>query len=113
MPMYEYECNDHGTFEVLKSLAQYAEPAECPVCDVVATRVLSTPHLSGLSRPDMIARDRNERSSHEPRRVTSTHDHHHPHHKEAKALASAKGNAPQQPVYKKYTGARPWVIEHG
>ena len=112
MPVYEYQCDDHGVFEVLKSLAEYAEPAACPSCDVTATRLLSTPHLSGLARPNMIAHERNERSRHEPRRVKSTHDHAHPHHREARAIASAKGE-PQKPVLKQYTGARPWVIEHG
>ncbi|MDB4973310.1 MAG: regulatory protein FmdB family [Myxococcaceae bacterium] len=112
MPMYEYECRDHGVFEVLKSLAQYAEPAACPECDLTAMRVLSTPRLSGLSRPDMIAHSHNERSRHEPRHAKSTHDCAHPHHKEARALAAHKGQ-PAKPTLKKYTGVRPWVIEHG
>ncbi|MDB4987957.1 MAG: FmdB family transcriptional regulator [Myxococcaceae bacterium] len=110
--MYEYECREHGLFEVLKPLAEYADPTVCPECDGMASRVLSTPRLSGLSRPDMIAHARNEKSRHEPRHAKSLHDHAHPHHAHARAAAENKG-PPPQPVLKRYTGARPWVIEHG
>jgi len=112
MPMYEYECDDHGAFEVLKSLSEYAEPTQCPDCGLEATRLLSAPRLSGLARPDMIAHARNERSRHEPRHAKTVHDRAHPHHAHAEA-ANARRGGPAQPVLKSYTGARPWVIEHG
>jgi putative FmdB family regulatory protein len=112
MPMYEYECSDHGVFELLKALAQYAEPACCPECDQRAERVLSAPRLSGLMRPGMIAHARNEQSRHEPRHARSIHDCAHPHHKQPEARPTQR-REPAKPTLKKYTGVRPWVIEHG
>lgn len=98
MPVYEYECAEHGRFESLRALAEYAEPASCPTCESAAPRVLSTPHLSSLARGTMLAHERNEKSRHEPRHAAHAHP------------PAPKSAAP---ALKSYRGARPWVIEHG
>jgi len=104
MPVYEYECSAHGLFEQLRPLAEYAEPAACPTCASAVARVLSAPHLCGLARSVRVAHERNERARHEPH-VASTPSRQPP----PRALAQAGA----RPALKRYTGARPWVIEHG
>ncbi len=107
MPVYEYECEEHGVFELLRPIAERAEPAPCPNCEQAAARVVSVPRLSGMSRPTLIAHERNERSRHEPRHVHTGHAH--GSHAHGSAAPSAPG---QRPALKRYTGARPWVVEH-
>ena len=69
MPMYEYSCAKHGTFEALRAIEQRAAPARCPDCSARSKRVLSAPRLRGMERSTLIAHERNERSRHEPRVV--------------------------------------------
>lgn len=102
MPVYEYECDRHGLFEVLRPMAESAQPAPCPDCEVLAARVLSAPQVAVLARPARIAHERNERSRHEPR-VASLPERDTkkpPTHGETRPLQRARGS-------------RPWVIEHG
>ena len=43
MPMYEYTCPECGsTFELLRSLSQADQDAECPSCHKSARRKMST-----------------------------------------------------------------------
>jgi hypothetical protein len=48
MPLYEYECEQHGRYEVLEYRPPPAEYAPCPACDVPAPLV---PSLTTM-RPD-------------------------------------------------------------
>lgn len=101
MPIYEYECESHGVFEQLRSMADHRAPAACPTCDGEARRILSAPTLSAMPRSQVVARDRNERSRHEPtvsKGPTHGHDHHHKPKKADKLHV--------------YSGPRPWVMEH-
>lgn len=50
MPIYEYECEEHGRFEVLEHRAPGAEFKSCPACDVPAPLV---PSLT-VMRPDTL-----------------------------------------------------------
>lgn len=38
MPIYEYDCPKHGTFEKLLSRAEADKPQPCPVCNSETTR---------------------------------------------------------------------------
>jgi len=97
MPMYEYECHTHGTFEAMRALAEAALPEPCPTCGAHASRILSVPRLSQVSRAERIARDRNERSSHEPRSVR-------------KAQSAPRH---ERPALQRSPHSRPWALEHG
>jgi putative FmdB family regulatory protein len=101
MPLYEYECTDHGVFETLRPLAEYAAPAPCPDCALPAGRVVSVPNLTSVPRSTRVARERNERSCHDPHHVHSRADPRHP-----------KGEPRAAPALRAYTGKRPWVMEH-
>lgn len=96
MPIYEYECPEHGVFERERAMAEARSPAPCPVCDVAARRIISAPNLTALPRSAVLARDRNERSRHEPRVVQ----------REAR-----RDTGP--PRARSHAGPRPWVLEHG
>ncbi len=45
MPIYEFECTDHGCFELTRPMAQMREPAPCPECGELGKRLLSAPKL--------------------------------------------------------------------
>ena len=103
MPVYEYECREHGLFELLNSLSQSRDPAPCPTCALPGARVLSAPHLCAMPRSALLARDRNERSRCDPR-LSNTPD----------GCGQPARSSPQRPApLQAYHGRRPWVIEHG
>jgi putative FmdB family regulatory protein len=105
MPIYEYECKKHGVFELLKGVAQAYEPGLCPDCELPGPRLISAPHLSVMARSQVVARDRNERSQYEPRMSSSPGSCSH-------SGPCNHGRKATPGKLKKYTGKRPWVIEH-
>lgn len=70
MPIYEFECVDHGPFELTRPMIQMRDPAECPACGALAKRWLSVPNVARGSAVARRAAAVNERSQHEPRIVT-------------------------------------------
>jgi putative FmdB family regulatory protein len=94
VPLYEYECIDHGVFEDQRSIAESAEDGACPVCLCGARRIVSAPNLGQLARSQVKAIDRNERSRHEPRVVRTE-----------PPRAAERG-----PL--RSTGGYPWAIGH-
>jgi putative FmdB family regulatory protein len=68
MPTYEYDCQDCGGFDAIRTMSQRNEPCACPECGVAATRVFaSAPRLACVSSDTRTAMDRNEKARHEPR----------------------------------------------
>lgn len=100
MPIYEYECRQHGVFEELRPMQRSAEGAECPSCSAPAPRVLSATRTRLVPRAVSTAVARNEKSQHAPDVCSSGH--HHP-------PTRARARPGQAQVYR----GRPWVIEHG
>ena len=100
MPMYEYECESHGVFEAIRSLRDAALPDPCPTCGLAARRVLSAPRLAQMAASEVIARDRNERSRHEPRVVKGGPS--------GQPLAKNV----ERPALQRSPSPRPWVLEH-
>ncbi len=86
MPLYEFRCNECGTFDQWRTLAECNHPANCPSCQSPAKRIFSPPTiLSGSlrlktenSEPQLVKRDRQ----------------------------------PEQPKIKSHTDGRPWMISH-
>jgi putative FmdB family regulatory protein len=96
MPLYEYDCNRHGVFETLHSMHDAQAPERCPSCGEQAPRVLSAPRLACVSPNERKARDRNEKSRHEPR-------------------ISRKSDKPiksERPALHTSHSSRPWAIGH-
>lgn len=69
MPIYEFECAEHGAFELTRSIARMREPAPCPECGEHGKRLLSAPNLATGSVIARRAAAVHERSQHAPRIV--------------------------------------------
>ena len=100
MPIYEYECSEHGVFEELRPMQRCAEPADCPSCAQSAPRVLSVTRVRQVSHAVGVAHERNEKSQHSPHVCSS-------------GCAHGKPRAPKSTQPQVYRGKRPWVMEHG
>jgi putative FmdB family regulatory protein len=98
MPVYEYECAEHGVFERSRPMAEASLAAACPSCACDAPRILSAANVpclpSGLSRAHAV----NERSRHEPRRV--------------ERVPRRESVAPRESPRPVAAGGRPWAIGH-
>lgn len=110
MPLYEYHCENCGTFAAFGRISTSAAPAVCPGCGAQARRLISAPALALMRPAAREAARRNERAAHAPTVVRRTCGCTGPHHcgksepREARpvsaALASGKANA------------RPWMLGH-
>lgn len=50
MPTYDYDCKDHGAYDVIRSIKEYKPDDPCPKCGVVGSRVFSSKvHFIGAS----------------------------------------------------------------
>lgn len=97
MPLYEYECSEHGLFDDQRRMSEFTAPSPCPVCARDAPRVLSAARIRGMRGSEILARDRNERSAHEPRIVSRSR--------------GAPG-IPKQPAPTCASPSRPWMLGH-
>lgn len=97
MPLYEYECREHGVFELVRPMAESRLGAPCPRCGLLSARILSTPARLCLPRATRVAHERNERSRHEPKLVQR----------------EAVSSSPVQSPPLRHGGGRPWALEHG
>jgi putative FmdB family regulatory protein len=103
MPIYEYECQQHGLFEEMRPMQRSSEGADCPECATISPRVLSPTRTNVVPRATSLAHARNEKSQHSPE--VCTHAHGHAHH--------ARPQKPRPGQLQAYRGKRPWVMEHG
>ncbi len=110
MPVYEYECTEHGVFESLRPMADYQLPHACPSCGMHAPRVVVTAiSLGDVPTATRKAHERNERSAHAP---TSS--------RESKHGAGCSCCSPRKPSKtvttpgggKSFPTQRPWMISH-
>jgi putative FmdB family regulatory protein len=96
MPTYEFECGEHGTFELMRRMAEAKLPAACPTCGGAARRILSSPNVALMAASARIATAVNERSRHEPRLVQR----------------EAPKSEPARPKLHGSSCGRPWAIGH-
>jgi putative FmdB family regulatory protein len=112
MPLYDYECAEHGGFSAMRAMAQRNEPQPCPRCGGAAVRVLSEPPMRGLlSTLEREAHAANERSRHEPRSLAA----HRARHGAGCGCCTpgARSRAQVRPDgTKSLAGRRPWQISH-
>ena len=69
MPLYEYHCEECGSFSALRKMSESSLAAICESCGNVSERIISAPNFALLGKAQRIAYERNEKSAHEP--VTS------------------------------------------
>jgi putative FmdB family regulatory protein len=70
MPVYVFACQECGSFELARPMAEASSRASCPSCQREARRVFTPPRLARLAAPMRRALDTEEASAHEPRVVT-------------------------------------------
>src|SRR5687767_4538681 len=104
MPVYEYECERHGPFELMRPMSRAGEDGACPTCGAASQRVITAPNLLTMSPPKREAASRNERSRHDPHVCTSGCGHRH-----GTGMAGAGAKAAARGTLQAYTGPRPWV----
>jgi putative FmdB family regulatory protein len=104
MPLYEFECDRHGSFTLTRPMSRAAEDGTCPACGESAPRVISAPTLFTMRPLAREAASRNEKSRHEPavRKGGCAHKH----------AAAAAVRQDGRPKLQSYAGPRPWVVEH-
>jgi len=66
VPVYEYTCEACGPFELRLSTVDASAPRACPTCNAPARRRFTPPGVARTPAPMRAARDREERSAHEP-----------------------------------------------
>jgi putative FmdB family regulatory protein len=98
MPLYEYECDVHGVFEMTRSMAEAREAARCASCRRFARRILSATRVWLVDRSERVARDVNEKSRNEPR-------------VERRTVGPSPGA--ERPRKRMRSRGRPWALEHG
>ncbi|MEM1109959.1 MAG: FmdB family zinc ribbon protein [Planctomycetota bacterium] len=106
MPLYEYACATHGSFDEFRPSDQSSAPIDCPECGAQATRVFTVPRTRQIDKGRLIGMERNEKSRHEPH-VCNT----------GCGCSSGKSRkqekqADGKPQRQVYRGPRPWVVEH-
>jgi putative FmdB family regulatory protein len=108
MPIYEYGCDDCGPFTMLRPMADYATPQQCPECGVAAPRVMLTvPSIAGMSSSRRAAFATNERSAHEPRLASATGA-----HRPGCGCCAPAKRADRPAAAKGFPAQRPWMISH-
>jgi len=67
MPVYDYKCKDHGVFDALATMAQSSDPAQCPQCNELCSRVIILPpEMFKMDKAKKQGHETNERNQHEP-----------------------------------------------
>jgi putative FmdB family regulatory protein len=66
VPLYAFACGRCGPFEAFRPVQEAAAAAVCPGCGAPARRRYTPPGIALMARPLRHARDREERSAHEP-----------------------------------------------
>lgn len=105
MPLYNYKCPEcENEFDVLLALEKYSPLWVCPDCNAPSSRQLTAPNLSILNNNKKKAMERNEKSIHEPLRVTRQHQCNH-------SASQHHHDAQKKGVYLQIReGSRPWML---
>ncbi|MCT4333991.1 hypothetical protein MU516_14080 [Paracoccus sp. YLB-12] len=73
MPVYDFQCPDHGVFTGLVSYANSLSGLECPCCGAASPVLPALPQISTLSSALRRAENRAEATSCEPKVVKRSH----------------------------------------
>lgn len=110
MPTYDYQCEAHGSFSALRSIAQRDAPCLCPQCGTPASRVLiAAPTFADMAGEVRQAHATNERARHEPKLASRTHG---PGCSCCGSGKKSKTTAVARDGSKAFPTKRPWMISH-
>ncbi|SAK76035.1 FmdB family regulatory protein [Caballeronia hypogeia] len=110
MPIYQYECESCGSFDVMRSIADRDLPHLCPECGVQTTRAVTSTALSLMPQAARNAFATNERSANAPTSSKSLGYRHGPGCSCCAPRASTSNDV-ARPAMKSPAG-RPWMISH-
>lgn len=111
MPLYDYECLEHGAFDCMRPIAESGAMQECPACGRPAPRVfVCTPRVLDMDPARRAAFATNERSAHEPR--SSKRHVHGPGCGCGGKSGRGTGAAQTADGGKTFLNRRPWMISH-
>lgn len=71
MALYEYRCDRHGTFDVVRAMGTAPGSIGCPACGGGARRIFSTPMTASTPPAVAAAIDHAEKTRTDPDLVTS------------------------------------------
>jgi putative FmdB family regulatory protein len=130
MPLYDYNCREHGLFHELATMAQSGDPCLCPKCGTLSARVVVIPpQVLAMVAERRKAFEINEKAQHEPGLLSAT-GWVKPDKKSATVKNNCrcgtshsletrrpKGKLQQQLLYlpdgsKTFPSQRPWMISH-
>lgn len=97
MPRYEFRCEQCGSFECWRSLADATTTMHCPVCQREVRRIYTAPGLVRTPPALAQARYRSEKSAYEPEVFR-------------KEPAKPRESPPPPVVHQSH--GRPWMLEH-
>jgi putative FmdB family regulatory protein len=121
MPLYEYRCDDCGTFSAIRKMSEFSMPSVCGNCGAACERVISAPHFALLGKEQRVAHERNEKSAHEPGTMRRSgcgcsggHTCHSGIDKSDTKKDQASQSENQGAVFQMQTKktARPWMLSH-
>ena len=104
MTLFEYNCDAHGLFELMRPMGLRKHPAPCPECGKLSARAYSMAKVSHMNPAKKKAIERNIKSQFEPHICGANCGH------EAPGLITPSQR--QKPKVESYNGPRSWVIEH-
>ncbi|TAG00093.1 MAG: zinc ribbon domain-containing protein [Burkholderiales bacterium] len=113
MPTYTYDCQSCGGFDFLRAMAERNEPAACPDCGSVSTRVLTAaPQLALVSSGTRIAEATNERARHQPKSSGEYVRLKHAPGCSCCSTGKSKSTVVAPDGAKTFPSKRPWMISH-
>lgn len=110
MPLYDYQCPQHGAITEMRSIAAREAPASCPSCGALSSRVVSAPRLALMSAANRTAWARNERSAHEPRQTVRSACGHV--HRAGESCGGGRREGTKVQLNAGNPGSRPWMLGH-
>jgi putative FmdB family regulatory protein len=117
MPLYDYQCEECGSFTAIRKMSESDLEMECPGCGTSSARVITAPQLAILGKAQRSAYERNEKSAHEPkiaRRSSCGCNGTHTCSTSGKTSKSAEKKAAKTNGFEMQTKktARPWMLGH-
>ena len=112
MPVYDYLCDDCGSFTVMRPMAECEDPHDCPACGETAPRAfLTAPYFATMDAGRRRAFAVNERSSHAPQTLSQMKGKH------GAACSCCSGKSMRYAKKdkrgnKSFPSSRPWMISH-
>ncbi|MEM9710291.1 MAG: zinc ribbon domain-containing protein [Pseudomonadota bacterium] len=105
MPIYDYKCDECGTFQDAAPISRFSEPCDCPSCGAASPRALTIPQLSTVSAGARQAHAINERSADAPKRAKANGLRPSGPKIKSRALTARDGS-------KSLPSTRPWMLSH-